>query len=158
RARRGACAVRNAHAAAAARARRGSLRRAPGWRAARCIVDLEPALAGRHRGVAHMKLSILLAAALAAATSAANAAAPATYSLADFAKVEKIDTHVHITGDLPEFMKRAAADNFRMLDINVNYGDFASLDVQQRDAIKLSRAYPDRVAWAATFDAHDSAS
>src|SRR5215469_15626972 len=55
-------------------------------------------------------------------------------------------------------MKRAAADNFRMLDINVNYGDFASLDVQQRDAIRLMRAYPDRVAWAATFDAHDSAS
>lgn len=111
-----------------------------------------------------MKLTKRLSAALAGLVSAffigaiASAADPSTYSAADFAKVPKIDTHVHLAGDLPKFMERAAADDFRMLAINVNYGDFPALDVQQRDAIRLMRTYPERIAWAATFDAHDSES
>ena len=48
------------------------------------------------------------------------------------------------------------ADGFRVLTINVNYRDFPPIAVQQRDAAALARAYPDRIAFAATFDAAGS--
>lgn len=78
------------------------------------------------------------------------------YLVADFARVEKIDAHVHLHGPLPTFMSRAEADNFRLLTINVNYGDFPPLPKQLSDASALRAAYPDRVAFAATFDAAGS--
>jgi predicted TIM-barrel fold metal-dependent hydrolase len=78
------------------------------------------------------------------------------YKGSDFAEVEKIDTHVHLHGALPTLMSRAATDNFRLLTINVNYGDFPPLGVQQRDAMALRAAYPNRVAFATTFDAAGS--
>ena len=78
------------------------------------------------------------------------------YQDGDFAQVEKIDTHVHLHGTLPTFMSRAATDNFRLLTINVNYSDFPPLGVQQRDAMALRAAYPNRIAFATTFDAAGS--
>src|SRR5262245_43440119 len=81
---------------------------------------------------------------------------PSTYSLDDFPRVEKIDTHVHLDGRLPKFMAQAQADGFRLLTINVNYSDFASMPQQYADALELQAAYPDRVAFAATFDAAGS--
>jgi len=83
-------------------------------------------------------------------------AEPATYSESDFSRVEKIDTHVHLHGSLPQFMKRAQADGFRLLTVNVNYSTFPPLAQQRADALALKRAYPERVAFAATFDATDS--
>jgi predicted TIM-barrel fold metal-dependent hydrolase len=80
----------------------------------------------------------------------------ATYSEADFSRVEKIDTHVHLHGSLPQFMKRAQADGFRLLTINVNYATFPPLPLQRSDALALEQRYPDRVAFAATFDASNS--
>jgi hypothetical protein len=50
-------------------------------------------------------------------------------------------------------MSRAAMDNFRLLTINVKYSDFPPLPEQHRDALALRSAYPDRVAFATTFDA-----
>lgn len=88
--------------------------------------------------------------------SAAFAAEPSTYADSDFVQVEKIDTHVHLHGSLPKFMKRAEADGFRLLTINVNYSVFPPLERQRADALVLKHDYPDRVAFAATFDATDS--
>lgn len=87
--------------------------------------------------------------------SVSHAEQPA-YQDSDFAKIEKIDTHVHLHGTLPTLMSRAADDNFRLLTINVNYGDFPPLPEQHRDAIALKAAYPDRIAFATTFDAAGS--
>ena len=89
------------------------------------------------------------------ASSVATAEQPA-YRETDFATVEKIDTHVHLHGSLPTFLLRAAADNFRLLTINVNYSDFPPLAQQRNDALVLRRTQPDRVAFAATFDATGS--
>jgi predicted TIM-barrel fold metal-dependent hydrolase len=86
----------------------------------------------------------------------AVAAEVATYSDSDFSRVEKIDTHVHLHGALPQFMKRARADGFRLLTINVNYSTFPPLPRQRSDALALKDEYPERVAFAATFDASDS--
>ena len=79
-----------------------------------------------------------------------------TYSERDFSRVEKIDTHVHLHGSLPRFMKRARADGFRVLTINVNYATFPPLEQQRADALALKREYPARVAFVATFDASNS--
>jgi predicted TIM-barrel fold metal-dependent hydrolase len=83
-------------------------------------------------------------------------AASSTYSVEDFARVEKIDTHVHLHGELPIFMSRAEADKFRLLTINVNYGDFPAVEKQLEEAVALRRAYPGRVEFAGTFDASGS--
>ena len=74
----------------------------------------------------------------------------------EFAAFEKIDVHMHLYGDMPEFVKRAHEDGFRVLTINVNYADFPPLAQQLHDAVALRRAYPDRIAFAATFDAAGS--
>jgi predicted TIM-barrel fold metal-dependent hydrolase len=79
-----------------------------------------------------------------------------TYSDKDFSHVEKIDAHVHLHGSVPQFIKRAQADGFRLLTINVNYSAFPPLPQQRADALALKRQYPDRVAFAATFDASNS--
>ena len=78
------------------------------------------------------------------------------YSEDDYGQVDKIDAHVHLHGQLSAFMQRAITDRFRLLTINVNYGDFPPLDVQLREAVTLQRAFPATVAFAATFDASDS--
>jgi predicted TIM-barrel fold metal-dependent hydrolase len=85
------------------------------------------------------------------ASMAAGAAAPAHYTMADFDRVPKIDVHVHLHGDLPEFLAKTRADNFRLLTINVDYADFPPIDEQQRTAIALVHDNPDLVAFAATF-------
>ncbi|WP_129777645.1 amidohydrolase family protein [Peristeroidobacter soli] len=92
---------------------------------------------------------------LLSSTALAQAEQP-PYQDADFVKIEKIDTHLHLHGTLPTFVARAAADNFRLLTINVNYGDFPPLSQQHRDALALRASYPDRVAFATTFDAAGS--
>ncbi len=90
-------------------------------------------------------------------TSVAVACAPAVrYSRGDFRKVDKIDAHVHLAGELPVFMARAETDGFRLLTINVNYADFPPLADQLQNAIALQRTYPTRIAFAATFDAAGS--
>ena len=81
---------------------------------------------------------------------------PDTYAEQDFSRVDKIDTHVHLYGELPVFLARAKADAFRVLTINVNYADFPPLPEQLASAIALRRANPGRVAFAATFDAQGS--
>lgn len=103
-----------------------------------------------------MKAKQLWVGALALAGSFIASAERLPYRIADFAKVEKIDAHVHLHGPLPMFMSKAAADNFRLLTINVNYGDFPPLSQQHSDALALRKAYPDRVAFVTTFDAADS--
>lgn len=82
---------------------------------------------------------------------AVQAGEPARYTMADFARVPKIDTHMHLHGALPRFMALARRDGFRLLTINVDYADFPPAAEQQRDAVLLARAYPGEVAWVATF-------
>ncbi|MET0536075.1 MAG: amidohydrolase family protein [Steroidobacter sp.] len=86
----------------------------------------------------------------------AAAAGVATYGEGDFSRVDKIDTHVHLHGALPEFMKRAQTDRFRLLTINVNYSTFPPLIQQRADALALTRQYSDLVSFVATFDAAHS--
>jgi predicted TIM-barrel fold metal-dependent hydrolase len=74
-----------------------------------------------------------------------------SFSMADFASVEKVDIHVHINSSDSALIDQAAADHFRLLDINVDYPDFPPLAEQRRVAHALIAAHPERVAYAATF-------
>jgi predicted TIM-barrel fold metal-dependent hydrolase len=97
----------------------------------------------------------LLALCAAAGTAAGADPAVTAYGMDDYARVEKIDAHVHLHGPADRFMARAAQDGFRVLTINVDYPDFPPIDEQQRDAISLLRRYPGRVAFAATISVAD---
>jgi Amidohydrolase len=105
-----------------------------------------------------LKLLVRLMSALAAATLGATAVAaePARYTMADFARVSKIDAHVHLHNPDPAFVQAAARQGFRLLTINVDYPDFPPLDDQQRVAISLHRALPKKLAFAASFSVNDS--
>ena len=41
------------------------------------------------------------------------------YTLDDFDKVDKIDTHIHVFADRNSFVNQAKKDNFRLLNIMV---------------------------------------
>ena len=100
--------------------------------------------------------SFLVICALSTLGAVALAKRPATYAEADFPRIDKIDAHVHLYGELPVFLERVKADGFRVLTINVNYADFPPLPEQLASAVALRNASPERVAFAATFNAEGS--
>ena len=74
------------------------------------------------------------------------------YTADDFKAVEKYDTHVHINSDDTTFIQQAKEDNFRLLTINVNSPDDPAIEEQRSLALRLIKAYPDRLAYATTFN------
>lgn len=76
---------------------------------------------------------------------------PATYSVADFARVRKFDAHVHINVKDSAFLDQAAADKFEVLSINVDYPAFPSIEVQSDAAHHFMKADPKHFHYAATF-------
>ena len=83
-------------------------------------------------------------------TETAIAPEPAYYTAADFANVEKYDTHVHINADDATFADQAKKDNLRLLTVNVNSG--RPVEEQRRIAILLTKKFPDQLAFANTFN------
>lgn len=86
-----------------------------------------------------------------AASVALLGCAEKPYGMNDFAKVAKIDAHVHINSTDPPFFDVARENNFRLLSINTDYADFPPIEEQRRVARELRGAHPDRIAFAATF-------
>ena len=74
-----------------------------------------------------------------------------TYRVSDFAKVRKIDAHVHVNVADDAFLDQAAADNFELLSINVDYPAFPSLSDQAQVAHHYAAQNPDRFHYATTF-------
>jgi hypothetical protein len=68
------------------------------------------------------------------------AAGAGSFTMADFAAVDKVDIHVHINTSDTALIDQAAADNFRLLTINVDYPDFPPLSDQQRIPRRWSQA------------------
>lgn len=98
---------------------------------------------------------LLSALALAFAASHAGAQAGARYTLADYARVPKIDTHMHLHNPEATFVEAARAQNFKVLTINVDYPDFPPIDEQFRVAVALHTVFPTEVAFAGTFAVAD---
>ncbi|MGI8637421.1 MAG: hypothetical protein ACR2KZ_18655, partial [Segetibacter sp.] len=77
------------------------------------------------------------------------------YSAEDFAAVEKFDTHVHLnTYDTP-YIKQAAADNIRLLDIVDDRPFGITMAEQEKIAIQQIKNFPDRLVYATTFSVKD---
>jgi predicted TIM-barrel fold metal-dependent hydrolase len=88
----------------------------------------------------------------AAAMLLAGAAhAQATYSDADFARVPKLDAHVHANVDDPVFLAIARKDGFELLSINVDYPDFPPIPLQATIAEKKRAADSEHFHYATTF-------
>ena len=83
--------------------------------------------------------------------SAWGSAGDGSFTMADFASVDKVDIHVHINTTDTALIDQAAADHFRLLTINVDYPDFPALAEQRRVAHALVEAHPERLAYAAAF-------
>jgi predicted TIM-barrel fold metal-dependent hydrolase len=77
------------------------------------------------------------------------------YSMEDFRKVEKYDTHTHINAFDTTFIDLAKEDNFRLLALNVNPSSYPTVEHQQDVALRMVKAYPEQVAWATTFTVAD---
>ncbi|MDY6922368.1 MAG: amidohydrolase family protein [Pseudomonadota bacterium] len=88
---------------------------------------------------------------LACALSACSTPAAGTYSVADFATVRKFDSHVHVNVADSAFLEQAAADNFEILSINVDYPTFPSVSDQAAVAHHFTGVDPQRFHYAATF-------
>lgn len=66
----------------------------------------------------------------------------------DFHTMPKIDAHVHIRYNGPEFVNQAAADNFVLISVVTDHYDI----LQQEQYIQRQRQMrPDRVAWITSF-------
>lgn len=77
------------------------------------------------------------------------------YSMADFDQVEKYDTHVHLNIIDSTFIKQAAADNFKLITVNVNTSYYPTVAEQQKVALALVKAFPDRLAYSTAFSLDD---
>ncbi|MGH8269781.1 MAG: amidohydrolase family protein, partial [Steroidobacteraceae bacterium] len=75
------------------------------------------------------------------------------YSAADFARVEKVDAHMHVYGPADLLVAEAIRDRFHLLTINVDTTEHGSVPRQLHDAASLRRRYPGWVAFAGTFSA-----
>lgn len=77
------------------------------------------------------------------------------YSVGDFTKVRKIDTHIHLNTDQASFIKQAAADNVQFLDIVDDRPFGIPMKDQEVIARKQIKAFPQRVKYATTFETKD---
>ena len=74
-----------------------------------------------------------------------------TYAASDFATVRKIDAHVHVNVADDAFLDQAAADNFEILSINVDYPAFPSISDQAEVAHHFAERNLERFHYATTF-------
>ena len=66
--------------------------------------------------------------------------------------MEKIDAHVHVNSAGTAFLEQAQEDDFKLLSINVDYSEFPSIRKQGEVSATHLQAYPDRFAYASTFE------
>ncbi len=74
------------------------------------------------------------------------------YSMDDYNKVAKIDTHVHLNSYDTILGALAKEDNFRLLTVNVDAPGNPPVSQQERYALKQVAAFPDRVNFLASFN------
>jgi hypothetical protein len=73
------------------------------------------------------------------------------YTTADFSRVEKIDTHMHLNSDDAALAHQAQVDNFKLLTVNVDVSDYPSVVDQERFALQQIKQSPDNVEYLTAF-------
>ena len=77
---------------------------------------------------------------------------PDYYSIEDFKKVKKIDTHMHLNAEHPALAQQAEEDNFKLLTVNVDVNSYPTLEDQERFALHQMKGFPDRIDFLTAFD------
>lgn len=73
------------------------------------------------------------------------------YSIEDFERVRKIDTHMHLNAEDPALTEQARTDNFKLLTVNVDVSDYPSVEDQERYALHQIKQFPDDVDYLTAF-------
>lgn len=73
------------------------------------------------------------------------------YSLEDFSKVEKIDSHYHIYTENENSVEQAKKDNFRLLNINTYSGGCERVVEAHQGLKSLKQQFPETTEFTATF-------
>ena len=73
------------------------------------------------------------------------------YSKEDFARIKKIDAHVHLHTKNNNLVEQAKNDNFQLITINTDAGDCSWVDTQLELAKAQAQNHPDAVRFAVTF-------
>ncbi len=73
------------------------------------------------------------------------------YTADDFPSVKKFNSHVHINIIDSIFIRQAAADNFRLLTVNVASSSSLAIVKQQEVALRLVKDFPEYLWYATTF-------
>jgi hypothetical protein len=74
------------------------------------------------------------------------------YSMEDFNKITKVDTHIHLNSEDPALIELAKEDNFILLTVNVDSHSGTSIDEQERIARALTKKYPQQVQYVSTIE------
>jgi predicted TIM-barrel fold metal-dependent hydrolase len=74
------------------------------------------------------------------------------YSMEDFDRVIKVDSHIHINTEDSSFIIQAIDDNFILLTINTDVPSYPPIEKQRALGIKHKKNYPLNVALATTFN------
>lgn len=73
------------------------------------------------------------------------------YSMDDYGKVLKVDSHMHIGSRNGYFEDAAQKNNFVLITLNVDHTDSAAIAKQLGDAVWSAENHPGRVFYGATF-------
>lgn len=73
------------------------------------------------------------------------------YTMEDYSRIEKIDTHIHLNAENPVLAELAKADNFRLLDVSVDVPSYPSVEEQERLSLAQIQQNPDRVKYITAF-------
>lgn len=69
----------------------------------------------------------------------------------DFYSFEKIDAHIHVNTEKPDFLEQAIADNFKLITLNTNTPNNPPISEQQRLARYQISVFPNRIWYGTTF-------
>ena len=73
------------------------------------------------------------------------------YSMDDFSSLKKIDTHIHLNSESNALDEQAKADNFILLDVNVDAPSYPPMTEQRRLAVGHATQNPDQVQLLTAF-------
>lgn len=88
---------------------------------------------------------------LALAISVISGCGKKSYTMEDFISVPKIDSHIHINASDGVVEKLAESNNFRLITLNVDHSDSASVKEQLKHALYSKSNFPGAVFYGATF-------
>lgn len=77
------------------------------------------------------------------------------YTVDDFYKVDKVDTHVHLNSEDPVLAELAREDKFLLLTISVDVPSYVTIEEQQRLALHQIKQNPGYVKYLTAFTLHN---